>query len=99
MPIKWVDSPPPPRPGRKPANRPKYYAFAEALRKNPGKWGVLGDDINTALAWQIRSGKVVAFQPAGHFEAVCRATGKELKKSRGTVYVRFLGPQEPEVDA
>jgi hypothetical protein len=89
MGIKWVDNPPEPRPGRPGVGRPKYYAFAEALKRRPGQWAVLGT-ASSALAHQIGAGKTVAFQPAGTFEAVSRKEAND-RPGRGTIYVRYLG--------
>ena len=63
---------------------------AAQLRNNPGHWGMLEEfpvekrhDAGM-LAWQIRHGKLVAFRPAGTFEASARTEGDLVK-----VYARF----------
>lgn len=59
---------------------------AAILRKNPGKWArILEEDkVESAQhrAYAMRSGKYVAFRPAGSFEATLRG---------GEVYARFVG--------
>lgn len=97
MPMRWVaELPPKGQVGRKPAKRPKHYAFAQALRKNPGVWALLGDQEWNSLAGAIRSGKVPAFPttPEGHYEAAARSLpGSPKNKAR--IYVRYI-PTEVE---
>jgi hypothetical protein len=71
MGIKWVDNPPEPRPGRPGVGRPKYYAFAEALKEAARAVGCPRNRVVRART-PDRGGKTVAFQPAGTFEAVSR---------------------------
>jgi hypothetical protein len=85
MSIVWED--PPESRGR--GSRTAWKAEAAMLRRAPGKWARVsektGKDAYGAaqtLAYNIRRGKLRAFQPAGDFEA--RASG-------GVVWVRFVG--------
>ena len=91
MKMKW-QTPPEPRRGRRPDTRTNDEKFADELRKHPGDWAVWREGVNSSLAFQVKSGKVSAFRPAGAFEAVSRA----LENNRGTIYVRFVGGQEQQ---
>lgn len=91
MKIKW-ETPPEPRRGRQPDTRSDDQKFADQLRKHPGDWAVFREDANSSIAFQVKTGKVAAFRPAGAFEAVCR--GITPGGSRGRIYVRFVGTED-----
>lgn len=82
--------PPPPR------LQPELHeAVAEALRKRPGQWALVGtfgnySEASTAVV-RITRGTVEAYRPAGDFDATQR-------KERGdcNVYARFVGDGEGE---
>lgn len=89
--IKWEDPPTAYRPGRK--NEPRRTAFwqtvAEQLREQPGRWALVCDDTAWSyaggVATQVKNGKITAFRPAGHFEAVTRTC------DGFRVYARYIG--------
>lgn len=64
--IVWQDPPPDGR------ARNNWTAVAAALRARPGEWALVASGASSSLATQIRSGRRVAFGPAGSFEAVSR---------------------------
>lgn len=97
MKIKWA-TPPQPNRGRPADTRTEAQKFADELRKHPGAWAIWREDANSSLAYQVKTGQVAAFRPAGAFEAVCRAT-QAGNKSRGTIYVRYTGDPGQEQDA
>ena len=78
--MKWEDPPVTPRR----YNSSKWRDEARILRANPGRWALL-DTFTSAkarnTAWQVRTGRLQAFRPAGTFQSVSRA---------GSVYARFL---------
>lgn len=65
---------------------------AKALRANPGQWALVkvGSTAQAArnAAHQIRHGRIVAYQPAGQFDATSRTVSGEHR-----VYVRYVGAQ------
>jgi hypothetical protein len=67
----------------------KYISLADELRSRPGDWAQLTeqDSVRAAynLADNIRRGRLVAFRPAGSFEAMTRKT---------TVTARYVGKEE-----
>ncbi|MFJ5532380.1 hypothetical protein [Streptomyces sp. NPDC093261] len=76
-----------------PRAREKRAAFADALRKRPGDWALLGQHADGTQArydaYQIRNaelGRNEAFAPAGSFEAEARTLMGEAR-----VYVRYVG--------
>lgn len=82
-PIVWVDEPPPA------TGRQREYAwFAQQLRDNPGKWGILPGKRRGGYSTSINEGKFAAFRPAGAFEAVTR---RPLESNEPTTYVRYVG--------
>ena len=78
--MKWEDPSVTPRV----YNSTKWRAEARTLRANPGRWALLtqaeGHKARN-LVWQIKTGRLQAFRPAGAFQSVSRA---------GSVYARFL---------
>lgn len=72
-------------PQRKP-NRVSWLVEAQQLRSRPGMWARIADR-NTkhsarSMVWQIHTGALLAFRPAGDFEASARD---------GAVWARYLG--------
>lgn len=87
-------------PSRNRTGKPAVYLpEAAELREKPGQWAVLFTRPNSnnacSAAYQIRRGSMVAFKPAGSFEAMARTVdvrqddGSRLREHR--VYVRFVG--------
>lgn len=72
-----------------PRRHAHWVAVAEQLRGRPGEWGVVieADSFNQVggIASQIKSGKMIAFRPAGTFEVTTRSSGV------CTVYARYIG--------
>ena len=65
-----------------------YRALAEDLKKNPGKWALVGENMSVSIGSHISSGRIKAFQPAGTFEGVVRGT----KNGRAEkVFARYIG--------
>lgn len=68
-------------------NRQRLREFADAVRKQPGRWAIYPypttDLAARAAASRINRGKIAAF--GDRFEAMC---------SHGVVYVRFLGEEQ-----
>ncbi len=65
-----------------------YTAVAAQLRAHPGQWANLGE-MHSSLALRIRRGEIVAFRPAGAFEATTRGINKG--HTHATIYARFIG--------
>lgn len=85
--IKWEE--PPHRRTRKGSGR--HAAIAAQLQSRPGEWAVIDtfDSPGNAagMAWNINNPKrMVAYQPAGAFEAVSRTVDGEYR-----LYVRYVG--------
>lgn len=67
----------------------RYKPIAEELRARRGEWGVVYEGpkhFAAGLVTHIQTGAVVAFAPAGDFEACSRVNGHIR-----TVYARYLG--------
>jgi hypothetical protein len=77
--IRWEEPPHSNRgPGGGRAHSGRYSDAADQLRQKPGQWAVLLES--------IRMGALLAFAPAGDFEATTRRIS-----GRTVVYARYLG--------
>lgn len=85
--IVW-EEPPPPKPGPK----PRHEAIAAELRSNPGKWAKVAV-ASPGMASTIKSGRMIAYQPQGAFEAVARNYRSADGHVRGVadIYARYIG--------
>ena len=83
--VKW-DNPPDTKGNRSGTKR--WEAIAKELRSNPEQWAVVAENVSSATAYLIRTGKYLAFQPAGTFEATTRgnANGRAAQ-----IYARYVG--------
>lgn len=83
--MKW-ENPAPETRGRKPLV--KYEVIAEELKRRPGEWALVGENLAMSLGSHISIGRIKAFQPAGAFEGTIRGqeNGRALK-----VYARYVG--------
>lgn len=77
---------PTPRRGRPPSVN--YSALAEDLKKNPGEWALVGENLSVSIGSHISSGRIKAFQPAGTFEGVIRGS-KDGRAEK--VFARYVG--------
>lgn len=86
--MKFVDEVPPAR-----GALLRWRGEADELRRNPEQWALITDvdELSarqaSALGNMIRRGRLLAFKPAGGFEAKVRGCG---------VYARYVGPPEDE---
>jgi hypothetical protein len=88
MKIEFVEAPPAPRSGpRSKTRRPKHYSIARQLKARPGEWALIFRDRTVSTPGVIRKGGMVAFRPAGAFEAVSRSNGK----GKVDVYAKYVG--------
>lgn len=82
----------------------RYAAEAAEAQAEPGLWGLLtvitpkhASDVKRAgtrarlLAHAVRTGRLVAFRPAGSFEASTRSRSDEVNGKQYAVYVRYMG--------
>lgn len=81
--------------GPPPAERDtKHARIARELREHPKMWGVVQRAASTSraasAAQAIRTAKLPAYTPAGHFEAVAR-TVIEGGVAEHRVYARYVG--------
>jgi hypothetical protein len=89
--IRWEE--PPPGRSNGGGKRESYLApLADELRANPGRWALvhIGDSSGqaTGMATHIARGQVLAFAPAGDFDAVSRRVD-----GRHRVYAVYLGEE------
>jgi len=89
-----IQNPPPANSGRPASNgqsvRIDWYEVADLAKANPGEWIKVDGLAHSANAYQVRTAHLVAFRPAGAFEATLRNRDKE-QKGRAELYVRFIG--------
>ena len=73
------------------AGRPpsvNYNKLAEDLKKNPGEWALVGENLSISIGSHITSGRIKAFQPAGEFEGTIRGSkGSRAEKT----FARYVG--------
>lgn len=85
--MKWEDPPPDARFTRR---HEPWEQVAQRLRDDPLRWAVVAEGANPSLVTKIRKGQILAFQPAGHFDATSRGTRtKDVK-----IYARYIGEKE-----
>lgn len=92
MPKITFKNPPASRRGRTPSA--EWQSIADQLRRRPGKWALVKSGINGGFASHIKAGRIVAFAPAGSFEATWRqSAGPTADKAfpGGDLYVRYVG--------
>lgn len=80
---EWTSEPPSQRRPRR-----DWSGTADDLRAHKGEWTMVDEDTPTpGLTYHIRKGNLVAFRPAGAFEA------RSTKKPNGVydIYARFVG--------
>jgi hypothetical protein len=65
----------------------KWEAIASRLRMTPGEWQFIGRFTSSTVT-HIKSGRLVACRPAGHYQATGRNIGEN---GRIDVYARFVG--------
>jgi hypothetical protein len=66
----------------------KHTAFADALRKRPGKWAYfVHENSRYAMVTEIKAGRLAAYRPVGAFEATARTQPDGTQK----IYVRYVG--------
>jgi hypothetical protein len=80
--IRWEEPPPDSRGGAHIQRRYDHEAIARELRAHPNEWAVVDGFSNPTWTTLIGKGKLIAYRPAGSFEAISRY---------GVVYVRFVG--------
>ena len=51
-----------------------YSELAEELRRHPGQWALVGENLSVSIGSHISSGRIKAFQPAGSFEGAVRGS-------------------------
>jgi hypothetical protein len=88
--LTWED-PPPPR-----HQHVDWGAIADRLIERPSHWAKVRENAprHTAanVALRINRGGLVAFRPAGHFEARSRATGG----GGSDLWVRYVGDRQEQ---
>lgn len=84
--VKWIEDMPQ---AARVRHRGKYdwEAVAADLRKRPGKWALVAQDVPRSHAWQIKRGLYAAFRPAEHW--LVRTQGPT--GSRGDLYMAYIG--------
>jgi hypothetical protein len=87
--IKWVKNMPTVERGPGGGRHTKYEweDVAAKLRKQPGEWGLIYEDIPRAHAGQIRAGLKPAFQPPDEWLVMTKGP----RGSRGDLYMAFVG--------
>jgi hypothetical protein len=76
--------------GRQPAAH--WNAVRDVCDENPGAWVLVTDRGHNAWVTKIRNGRIVAFSPAGAYDAMVRQ-GNGL---RGALFVRRIPDEEKE---
>jgi len=71
----------------------KYVPIAETLRQQPGRWALVFENTHKNYALWMKQGILKGFDPAGAFEATCRAQNQKTGVA-GQIYARFVGKDE-----
>lgn len=91
MKIEFVKAPPAPRIGKRRNGNSKYFQIAKQLKSRPGDWALVLKGARAVTPTLIKKGNLVAFKPAGSFEAVARSNGV---KGKADIYARYIGSEE-----
>lgn len=80
----------PPADGRTTKKGRDHFKAAAAMQERPGEWAMIRTAATSQgarnAAHQIRGGRILAYLPAGTFDAVSREIDGEFR-----VYARFIG--------
>lgn len=82
--IKWQE---PPADAR---GRDKWGPVADELRAQPGRWALVAEGVSASMSTAFKRGRIIAFQPAGSFEAVTR----NVVDGRADIYARYVGKSD-----
>jgi hypothetical protein len=89
--MEWEE----PGPARRSATTRDHAAITAELKSKPGEWAVIDKglkrDAAGMLAHHIRRGMLVAYRPAGTYEAASRADGATHR-----VHARYVGGRSSE---
>lgn len=81
---------PPPSLNQRARQTSVHMEAAKALRRQPNRWARIKTTATAQAArnaaHQIRNGRITAYNPPGHFEAVSRTVDGEFR-----VYARYVG--------
>jgi hypothetical protein len=89
--IEWQD--PPPRRGSKNID---WYKIASELQARPGEWAYLGR-LPAGSAGSIKHGHLLAFKPAGSFDAMSRhyeVSAEENVGPTAETWAKYVGANE-----
>lgn len=81
--IEWKN-PPASRSG---PNGFDWRGVADALRARPGEWALVRKDTSSTHATYIKQARIVAFAPAGSFDA----RSVQVGDGKADIYARFIG--------
>lgn len=82
--IKWEDPPAIDKSGRG-----RYDDLAAALRENPGRWALVGDDLAASTTTAINTGRLRAFMPPGAFQSRSQTHKDDPRRRR--IWARYVG--------
>lgn len=87
--IKWA-TPPGAKRGTGSYHRSaEWAAVAEELKEHPNQWALVRKETEACYGYFIKKARLVAFQPAGSFEATVRKSETNPKKY--DIYARYIG--------
>jgi hypothetical protein len=84
--MKWQT--PPKKVRYKRSNR-DWAAIADSLKKSPGEWALVAENVNPSTVTHIRYGRLKAFEPAGQFES--SGHGRNEEGYTKELFARYVG--------
>lgn len=87
--ITWATPPQPARGATGYRRSAEWTAVAEKLKENPNQWALVRKETESCYGYFIKKARLVAFQPAGSFEATVRKNENNPKKY--DIYARYVG--------
>lgn len=83
-----------------PPERRKYHwkEIADRLRKRPGEWALVQEELPSSVPWAINAGRVSAVSPTLGFETMTsgnRPVGEKGKRVCAELWMRYV-PEKDE---
>jgi hypothetical protein len=87
--ITWATPPQSKRGTNSSRRSAEWESVAEALKQNPTQWALVRAETESCYGYFIKTARLVAFQPAGAYEATVRKNQDNPKKY--DIYARYIG--------
>ena len=87
--ITWATPPQVEHGGRSHRRSAEWALVADTLKEHPDQWALVRSETESCYGHFIKTARLVAFKPAGAFEATVRKNQDNPKKY--DIYARYIG--------